>query len=95
MGNILRSITPRRECADDDRFGGPTRLDRARRLHSTHQRGPNRRCGLCLQPWPCAERSWAERTLRDATRPAETPRWTPFRWSSPLWGFYRASESSR
>jgi hypothetical protein len=43
---------------------GPIQLDRARRLSHTHQRGPGRRCGLCLQSWPCAEREWAEQTLR-------------------------------
>jgi hypothetical protein len=92
MGSILRGIGPRNAGPADDGFGGPTRLDRARRLHSTHQRGPNRRCGLCLQAWPCAERSWAERTLRDVAKPATPQRWA---WATPLWGLYRWSEPSR
>ncbi|MCW2503607.1 MAG: hypothetical protein JWO79_1891 [Actinomycetia bacterium] len=47
---------------------GPIQLDRARRVRTTHQRGSGRRCGLCLQSWPCAERSWADRALAPATR---------------------------
>jgi hypothetical protein len=92
MGNLLRRSTSA-VSETDDMFGGPTRLDRARRLHTTHQRGPNRRCGLCLQSWPCAERSWAERTLRDA-EPAAPSRWS-IRWSVPLWSVNRASEPTR
>lgn len=40
-------------------------LDRARRLHANHQRGPDgRSCGLCLASWPCASRTWADGALR-------------------------------
>jgi hypothetical protein len=60
---------------------GPIQLDRARRLHTTHQRGPGRRCGLCLQSWPCTERSWADRTLRGAA-PTTGSRWPTLRWSN-------------
>jgi hypothetical protein len=56
---------------------GPIQLDRARRLFDIHQRGPGRRCGLCLQSWPCAEREWASETLTPA-RPAG--RWSVLRW---------------
>lgn len=95
MGIMLRGLTPRTDtAARDDTTSGPTGLDRARRLHSTHQRGPNRRCGLCLQSWPCSERTWADRTLRTVAKPAATPRWSA-RWSAPLSNFYRWSESSR
>lgn len=42
-------------------------LDRARRLHENHQRGPDSRsCGLCLVSWPCPARTWADRALRAA-----------------------------
>lgn len=58
---------------------GPMQLDRARRLSTTHQRGPGRRCGLCLQSWPCAERSWADQTLAPAVR-LGTGRWSTLRW---------------
>jgi hypothetical protein len=60
---------------------GPIQLDRARRLHTTHQRGPGRRCGLCLQSWPCEQRSWAERTLQPAG-PRPESRWNVLRWWS-------------
>jgi hypothetical protein len=44
-------------------------LDRARRLHENHQRGPDgRSCGLCLVSWPCPARTWADSALRDAER---------------------------
>jgi hypothetical protein len=42
-------------------------LDRARRLHENHQRGPDgRSCGLCVVSWPCPARTWADRALRAA-----------------------------
>jgi hypothetical protein len=58
---------------------GPIQLDRARRVRTTHQRGSGRRCGLCLQSWPCAERSWADQALAPAGHLA-TGRWTSLRW---------------
>jgi hypothetical protein len=91
MGNMLRGIGPRFGATapdPDDRFAGAIRIDRARRLHTTHQRGPSRRCGLCLQSWPCPERNWAERTLRDAAKPETPSRWS-IRWAAPLWSLYR------
>ncbi len=45
-------------------------LDRARRLHENHQRGPDgRSCGLCLVSWPCPARTWADRALTGQAQP--------------------------
>jgi hypothetical protein len=104
MANLLRGAAPRVGAplmtwlagspAETKANGGPIQLDRARRLHTTHQRGPGRRCGLCLQAWPCPERSWADRTLRgaDPTAPRSSwagSRWNLARWSHPLRGAWR------
>jgi hypothetical protein len=63
-----------RERVEYDHAGGAAHRDRARRLYANHQpshhRGPGRRsCGLCLRPWPCPDRRWAENTLRPAAPP--------------------------
>ena len=96
MVKMLRGFAPRVSAAStiggtEQRPGDdPTQLDRARRLHSTHQRGPGRRCGLCLQSWPCPERSWADQTLRVAGYGIAQPR-----WSGPLWSMFRSSVAAR
>ena len=39
---------------------------RAWRMREVHARSSSHVCGLCLTAWPCAQRTWAERTLREA-----------------------------